>query len=39
MFYGWLIANGFPPGYQTLCRPCNASKADSPACRLDHLGS
>ena len=35
-FYRWLIAQGFPPGYQTLCRPCNASKFDGEACRLDH---
>ena len=38
-FYRWLITNGFPSGYQVLCRPCNASKADGVACRLDHVGS
>jgi len=35
-FYGWLRANGFPDGFQTLCRPCNTSKADRPHCRLNH---
>jgi hypothetical protein len=36
--YRWLIANGFPEGFQTLCRPCNASKFTLGACRLDHAG-
>lgn len=36
-FYRWLIANGFPPGFVTLCKRCNASKANGPACRLDHV--
>ncbi len=35
-FYHWLVVNGFPPGYQTLCGPCNQSKGRGPACRLDH---
>ena len=35
-FYRWLIAQGFPEGFQTLCKPCNASKANHPACRLSH---
>ena len=35
-FYEWLEAQGYPNGYQTLCRPCNISKADTPACRLRH---
>ena len=35
-FYLWLIDQGFPEGYQTLCQPCNASKATGPRCRLDH---
>ena len=35
-FYAWLIANGFPDGYQVLCRPCNSSKADGERCRMDH---
>ena len=34
--YRWLIDNDFPAGFQILCRPCNASKSDGPACRLDH---
>jgi HNH endonuclease. len=25
-FYVWLIANGFPDGFQTLCAPCNKTK-------------
>ena len=35
-FYTWLIAQGFPPGYQTLCGPCNLSKRDGQACRPYH---
>jgi hypothetical protein len=35
-FYRWLIREGFPDGYQVMCRPCNISKADGPACRLWH---
>jgi hypothetical protein len=35
-FYVWLIDNGFPDGYQTLCRRCNASKGQSAACRIAH---
>jgi hypothetical protein len=34
--YRWLIAQGFPPGFQVLCRPCNSSKGAGAACRLDH---
>lgn len=34
--YRWLIENGFPEGFQTHCRPCNSSKGDGRACRLDH---
>jgi hypothetical protein len=36
--YRWLIANGFPDGFQVLCDPCNKSKSDGDRCRLDHLG-
>jgi len=25
-FYGWLVRNGFPDGFQTLCSPCNTRK-------------
>jgi hypothetical protein len=32
-FYAWLIRQGFPPGYQTMCHPCNASKGTGPVCR------
>lgn len=35
-FYRWLVANGFPEGFQTLCFPCNRSKADGERCRLTH---
>lgn len=35
-FYRWLIKNNFPEGYQTLCRPCNASKKEGARCNLDH---
>jgi hypothetical protein len=34
--YRWLIRNGFPDGFQTLCRPCNASKGRGSFCRLNH---
>jgi hypothetical protein len=36
-FYRWLIANDFPDGYQTLCRPCNSSKRTGLHCRLHAL--
>ena len=35
-FYHWLVTNGFPPGYQTLCRSCNSSKGRGARCVLDH---
>lgn len=35
-FYAWLVRQNFPPGYQTLCRSCNNSKARGPRCRLTH---
>jgi hypothetical protein len=35
-FYRWLIREGFPGGYQTLCGPCNSSKGDGDRCRLGH---
>jgi hypothetical protein len=35
-FYIWLIKQGFPAGYQTLCLPCNSSKRSGERCRLDH---
>lgn len=34
--YRWLIKNGFPEGFQTLCGPCNGSKGTGAACRLNH---
>ncbi len=34
--YRWLIRNGFPEGFQTLCMPCNSSKRDGDRCRLGH---
>lgn len=33
-FYAWLIASGFPEGFQTLCRPCNSSKKRFRDCLL-----
>lgn len=38
-FYLWLIKEGFPDGFQTLCRSCNRSKADGPGCRIKHTVS
>jgi hypothetical protein len=35
-FYAWLARNGFPPGYQVLCLPCNQSKGRGERCQLDH---
>jgi hypothetical protein len=35
-FYCWLLNNGFPDGYQPLCRPCNTSKGEGTGCRLSH---
>jgi hypothetical protein len=35
-FWYWLITQNFPEGYQTLCRPCNTSKATGERCRLRH---
>lgn len=34
--YRWLIKQGFPEGYQTLCIPCNCSKGRAERCILDH---
>lgn len=34
--YRWLIRNGFPEGFQTLCSPCNCSKGTGTACRINH---
>ena len=34
--YRWPIKNGFPEGFQTLCRPCNGSKGEGDRCKLDH---
>jgi hypothetical protein len=33
-FYVWLVRQGFPPGYQTLCHTCNLSKGNSERCYL-----
>jgi hypothetical protein len=35
-FYRWLIRNGFPAGFQVLCKSCNASKKAGNECRLNH---
>jgi len=34
--YNWLAVTGFPPGFQTLCEPCNQSKGRKRACRINH---
>jgi len=36
-FYRWLVKNGFPAGFQTLCLPCNQSKQNGEQCRLKHI--
>lgn len=33
-FYAWLVRNGFPAGYQTLCATCNLSKGRGEHCRI-----
>jgi hypothetical protein len=35
-FWLWLIKQGYPQGYQILCRPCNASKGQGERCQMDH---
>ena len=37
--YHWLVMNGFPAGFQTLCEPCNLSKARKHTCHLIHITS
>lgn len=37
--YRWLVRNGFPDGFQTLCTPCNSSKASGKRCRMPHPGA
>jgi hypothetical protein len=34
--YRWLIRQGFPHGFQVLCRSCNRHKAGNGRCWLDH---
>ena len=34
-FWRWLVSQGFPPGFQTLCRPCNRSKGTGLRCKLE----
>jgi hypothetical protein len=36
LFYRWLVREGFPPGFQVLCRSCNSSKNNGERCRIDH---
>jgi hypothetical protein len=36
IFYRWLIQQGLPDGYQTLCQPCNDSKKRGTRCLLWH---
>lgn len=38
-FYLWLIRNGYPEGFQVLCRRCNHSKAKTGRCHLIHDGT
>jgi hypothetical protein len=35
-FFKWLIRNGLPPGFQTLCSPCNRNKGTGARCHLPH---
>lgn len=35
-FWLWLVSNGFPAGYQVLCRACNRSKGNGLCCMIDH---
>ena len=37
--YAWLIRNGFPDGFQTLCWPCNRAKGQDDRCPLDHAAA
>jgi len=32
--YMWLVEHDFPPGFQTLCGPCNTSKSTGDHCRM-----
>ena len=32
--YIWLVQQGFPDGFQAMCRPCNTSKGRGLVCRL-----
>lgn len=34
--YRWLVANGFPEGFQVLCSRCNTSKGSGERCRVNH---
>lgn len=34
--YRWLIEQGYPDGFQTLCRSCNSSKRDGAFCRIHY---
>lgn len=34
--YRWLVQNGFPDGFQTLCRICNSSKCQGDHCHIHH---
>jgi hypothetical protein len=37
-FWRWLIREGFPEGYQTLCARCNTAKGNTDRCPFDHSG-
>ena len=32
--WAWVKANGYPPGFQVLCRNCNGAKFNRPRCPL-----
>jgi hypothetical protein len=33
-FYLWLVREGFPDGFQSMCKPCNSSKWTGERCRM-----
>lgn len=37
--YYSIINSGFPDGFQTLCAPCNRSKASGRHCHIDHCAA
>ena len=37
--YRWLVKQGFPDGFQTLCLPCNQSKGNGRECKRHNPGA